>query len=148
MRLIGKILLGILVIIALILIVVGFTIYQASGVIRVATEESAKIQNNSQLLVEQKDCSRLTDIEDSILKIESTYSGACKNPIFNFAVKRIESVPVKCENLSVLRNDFQKEFDDAKLYCDADGKLNESIISGSVKKEELMALAQKYGIKI
>ncbi len=132
----------------IILIVAGVTAYQAYGVIQVATEESAKIQNNSQLLVEQKDCARLKDIEDSILKIESKYSSACKNPVLSFAVKQVESVPVKCETLPNFKKDFEEKFNEAKLYCDSDGKLNESMINGSIKEEELLALAQKYGIKI
>jgi len=136
-------------IILLIIFVVAFiTIKQAYGVIRVVSEESTKIQNNSQLLVEQKDCTRLTDIENSIVRIEAEYSGACKNPILNFAVKQIDAVPVKCASLPSFIADFENKFNDIKSYCDSDGKLNESIINSSMKKEELLAIAQKYGIRI
>lgn len=136
------------IILLIIFVVVFITIKQAYGVMQIVLEESNNIQNNSQLLVEQKDCARLADIENSIIKIESEYSGACKNPILNFAVKQIDAVPVKCENLENFIADFENELNDAKTYCGSDGKLNESIINISIKQEELLALAQKYGIKI
>lgn len=136
------------IIFAIILIVAGITLYQAYGVIAVVREEGVKIENTLRLFAEQKDCARLTDIETSMKNIEKKVSSACKNPILSFTIKQMENIPVKCTILPELMSDFKNEVDKAKLYCDGSGKLNESAMNGSMKREELMALAQKYGIKI
>lgn len=150
--LIGKILLGILTLIILILIILGISAYQASSVIKTVGEETTKIQTSSQLLVSQKDCARLNEIENSVLRIEKEVSNACKNPILKLAISKAEAVPVKCENLKELKMDFENKFKEAKNYCNNPEKFNEtieeSIANGSMSGEELIALAQKYGITI
>jgi len=146
--LIGKIFLGILVLIIIIFIILGISAYQASQVIKVVSEETSKIQASSQLITTNRDCTQLNEIENSVGKIENSVSGACKNPILKFAIGKAEAVPVKCENLSELKTDFDKKFGEARVYCENPGKLNESIMNGSLSREELVALAQKYGIEI
>lgn len=144
----GKILLGVFIVIVLILIIIGVTAYQASQVIKVANEEVKSIQANAEILVNQANCSKLAEIETSVGKIESKVSSACKNPIIKIAVSKMENVPVKCENLTVLKADFENKFAEAKVYCENPEKFKESIANGSISKDELLALAQKYGIKI
>ncbi len=146
--LIGKILLGIFMLIVLILIVIGITAYQANQVIKVVQEETSKIQTSSNLLAQQQDCTQINEIEISVGKIETSVSDACKNPILKFAISKAESVPVKCETLPDLKKDFENKFAEAKDYCENPNKLNESIANGSLSREKLMALAEKYGIKI
>lgn len=146
--LIGKILLGILVFVIIIFIVVGITIYQATQVIKVVQEETNKIQTSSNLLAQQKDCTQIIEIESGVGRIVSSVLGACKNPILKFAISRTGTVPVKCETLPALKKDFENKFTEAKLYCEDPNKLNESVSNGSLSREELVALADKYGIKI
>ena len=136
------------IILLVVLIIVGITIYQAVSVVSVVKAESVNIKENSQLLIEQRDCSRLDAIETSLNKIENKFSSACGNPILSFAVKQANQVPIKCDTLPQFKSDFEKQFNVAKTYCDSAGKINESIVNGSMSKEELLALAQKYGIQI
>ncbi|MEI7718370.1 MAG: hypothetical protein WCI72_00765 [archaeon] len=146
--LIGKILLGVLALIIIIFVILGVSAYQASKVVTVVTEESAKIETSSRLLAEQRDCTQLNEIENSFKKIEKEVASACKNPVIKIAIGKIKEVPVKCETLPALKSDFDKKFSEARIYCENPNKLNESITNGSLSKEELTALAQKYGIKI
>lgn len=146
--LIGKILLGVLIVIIAIFIAIGVSVYQVMQVIKVVQEETNKIQTSSNLLAQQKDCTQINEIESSVGRIEQSVSEACKNPILKFAISSIETVPVKCETLPDLKKDFEERFTKAKLYCDNPEKLNESIANGSLNEEELRALADKYGIKI
>ena len=146
--LIGKIVIGILIVVVLILVIVGVSAYQASQVIKTVSEETVKIKTSSQLLADQKDCTQLNEIETSVGKIEKSVSGACKNPILKFAISKAEAVPVKCDTLPDLKKDFENKFSEARTYCENPNKLNESIANGSLSREELTALAQKYGIKI
>ena len=144
----GKILLGILVLVVLILIIIGVSAYQASRVISVLKEEGVKTQTNIRLLAEQKDCSKLDEIEISVDKIEKETTVACKNPIIKISVGSIKDIPIKCETLPELKADVKNVLAKARLYCDDAGKINESIMNGSMNEEELIALAQKYGITI
>jgi hypothetical protein len=146
--LIGKILLGILILVLIIFTVVGVTAYQASKVLSVVKEETSKIQHSSELLAEQKDCKQINEIETSVGKIEREVLSACKNPLLKFAISSVESIPVKCETLPTLKKDFENKFVEAKEYCENPDKFNESITDGSLSREELVALAQKYGIEI
>jgi hypothetical protein len=144
----GKILLGILALIIIIFIILGISAYQASQVIKVVSEETVKIQASSQLLANNRDCTQLNEIETSVGKIEASVSGACKNPLLSLVISKVEEVPVKCETLPALKKDFENKFSEARIYCENPNKLNESIANGSLSREELIALAQKYGITI
>jgi len=146
--LIGKILLGIAIVIVLILIVVGVSAYQASKVVKTLRVEGAKTQTNIRLLAEQKDCSKLSEIEISLDKIEKETTSACKNPIIKISVGSIKDIPIKCETLSELKSDVNNIMSKAKIYCNDVGRINESSMNVSINEEELMALAQKYGIQI
>jgi hypothetical protein len=146
--LIGKILLGILTLIIIIFIILGISAYQASQVIKVVSEETVKIQSSSQLLANNRDCTQLNEIENSVGKIDKSVSKACKNPILSLVISKVKEVPVKCETLPDLKKDFEEKFSEARVYCENPEKLNESISNGSLSREELIALAQKYGITI
>ena len=146
--LIGKILLGILILIILIMVVLGVSAYQASKVITVLKEESTKIEISARLLAEQKNCTQLDEIENSFKKIEKEVTSACKNPLLKITVEKVEAIPVKCETLPELKSDLDKKFNEARIYCENPNKLNESIMDGSLNEEELLALAKKYGIEI
>lgn len=146
--LIGKILLGVLIIVIIVFIIIGVTVYQATKVVQVVREETVNIQKNSELLAEEKDCTHIEYINTSIERIETSVSGACRNLILKFAISKAESVPVKCETLPALKKDFENRFSEAKLYCEDPDKMNEMITNGSLSRTELVALAKKYGIKI
>lgn len=148
----GSVFLKILIVVGIIVLVlvaiVGVSAYQASRVVRVMTEEGAKIEISSRLMIEQKDCTRIAEIEESMQKIEKEAISACKNPVLNLVIEKVETIPIKCETLPEFKEDFQRVFATVKLYCEDTKKINESIYNNSISKEELMALAQKYGIKV
>ncbi len=144
----GKILLGILIVVFLLLAIIGVSAYQAAQVISVLKEEGAKTQTNIRLLAEQKDCSKLNEIEISVDKIEKETTSACKNPVIKISIGSIKDIPIKCETLPELKADVKNVLSKARSYCEDVGKINESIMNGSLNEEELLALAEKYGIKI
>lgn len=146
--LIGKILLGITILIVAIFLVLGITAYQASQVIKVVQEETTKIQTSYNLLAEQKDCTQINNIETSLGVIVSSVSGVCKNPILKFAISKVDAVPVKCENITQMKIDFESKFIEAKDYCENPEKYTQAIANGSMSEEELRAIAEKYNIKI
>ncbi len=144
-----KILMVVGIILLVLVVIIGVSAYQASRVVRVITEEGSKIEISSRLMAEQKDCTKIAEIEESMQKIEKEAVIACKNPVLNLVIGKVGTIPIKCETLPEFKEDFQRVFaTNVKLYCDSSGKINESIINGSISREELMALAQKYGIKV
>ena len=114
--LVGKILLIVLAIFLIIGIYIGFTAYQAYSTIKSIQAEQPLIEADVQAL-QQGDCSKIEPIETRISNIKAKAESSCKNPLINYIVKKIEQIPIKCDNLSSFETQMTSQFAQIKSAC-------------------------------
>lgn len=115
--LIGKIFVVIGIIILLILIIGAITAYQVNGLIKTVQAETKSIQSNVNDFQASKNCSRITNIEDSINKIKDKAESTCKNPIIRIAAEKIDKIPYKCDDLPTIGNAAENSLQPFKNFC-------------------------------
>jgi hypothetical protein len=132
--LIGKILLIFAIILLIIGIIIGITIYQGYKVYKVVTEEQARIEENTKGMQEdiksnniEGVCTRVTTMETSINHIKGEVNGACANPIIKAVAdqalqsKQINlpsgSVSPNCDNIAAVYDEGLKSLKPIKDMC-------------------------------
>lgn len=121
--LIGKILLIIGIVFLIILLIAGFTAWQVYGLYKTSINEKAKIDESMKGL-QEGNCSKAADLEASIIKIESRAKSACRNPIINFGVAKMQQIPIKCANLSEAAAQMKQPIQQIKDLCANSTMLN------------------------
>jgi hypothetical protein len=114
--LIGKIFAVIGIVLFILLIIAGITAYQAYGLIKLTQAEKINLETNIQEL-QKGDCSRIPAIETSANKIKAKAESSCKNPIINYAVTKIQQIPVKCADLKSFEEQMQNSLTQIKNAC-------------------------------
>ena len=114
--LIGKIFLAIGIIILIIGIIIGFTVWQVYNLYKTVQEEKTNIDANVALL-QKGDCSKLPAIEASMQKIITKAKSTCKNSIIAWAVGRMSQIPYKCAEVSGLESQMSAQFQPIKDAC-------------------------------
>lgn len=126
----GKIFLIIWILIILIVLTIGITIYQGYRVYKVASNEKDKIIADSVILkedIKKGNCSKLNDIETSINNIKSEINGACKNPIISMSIKKVMSTrpvmlpsgptTINCQNIEPIYSNYVEFTKPLKEIC-------------------------------
>jgi beta-lactamase regulating signal transducer with metallopeptidase domain len=114
--LIGKILIILGITILILGVVIGITAYQTYDLIKVVNEEKTNLENNIAAL-QNEDCTKIAEIELSTEKIKIKATSACKNPIINYAISKIEQIPIKCGDLQDLESQIQENLTQIKNNC-------------------------------
>ena len=114
--LIGKIFAVIGILLLIIIIIAGVTAYQVYGVVKEIQEKTPIIQENVQQLT-AGDCTKLPPVESDINEIKTKVTSACKNPIINIAIKKLNQVPIKCDQISSLEEQITTSLKPVKEYC-------------------------------
>ena len=114
--LIGKILFIIFGIILIIGIIIGITAYQAYSLVKTVQQETIIWQNMTQI-TETNDCSKIPELEASILRVKEKTESACKNPIIRIAIDKIPQMEVKCSDVPKLEQQTEEKIKPVKAFC-------------------------------
>ena len=114
--LMGKILLIILAIILIIGIVIGITAYQAYSLFKTVQKETIIWQDMTQI-TELKDCSKISELEASVLRVKEKTESACKNPIIRIAIDKIPQMEIKCSDVPKLEQQAEEKINPVKTFC-------------------------------
>jgi len=115
--LIGTILLIILGIILIIGIIIGITAFQAYSLVKIVQQETPIIQSSMQQITGNYDCTKIPVAESSINRVMNEAKSACKNPIIEIVVEKINQIPIKCANLTTLESQVSSGLGQMKTYC-------------------------------
>lgn len=114
---VGKILLGILLVVVLFFIFVGISIHQLYSSAQTIKDEIPKIKNTVQDILDTRDCSRTSEIYASQDKIFNEFNSICSNPILRFSITKISLISVKCDDVDRINQDTISEIDKFESLC-------------------------------
>jgi hypothetical protein len=114
--LIGKIFAVIGILLLIIIITIGVTAYQVYGLVKDLQEKTPIIQTNVQDLMRGK-CDKLESVKSDLTEIKIRATNACRNPIINIAVQKLDQIPIKCNQLSTLDEQITNNLNPINEYC-------------------------------
>ena len=123
----GKIILFIILILILAVIIIGLLTYnQAKNLINTVKTESPLLDQDITSLFTNKlpNCSKITIIEQRADKIYNEAISACKNPIINKAAEKMETIPIKCNQLNEAKLSLENNLTLIKNVCSNETLMN------------------------
>ncbi|MBM3247366.1 hypothetical protein FJZ17_02395 [Candidatus Pacearchaeota archaeon] len=112
----GKFFMFLAIIILVVLIIVGITAYQEYSLVKAIEQESPLIEQELKAAM-QGDCTKLESAGSRIANIYNKAQGACKNPLIKIFVEKMEQIPIKCNQLDSLKQQFESSVEPAATFC-------------------------------
>lgn len=140
----GKLILGIIVAIILILAFIGFSIYQAYSSVNIIKDEIVVLKNDIGEILDSKNCSKMDSVYGSQEKIFFEINYVCKNPLLKWTIKKIKIVPFKCEDEEKIKESFNSEMEKFENMCISgnnnfvNNSMNISIEELSIENQEII----------
>jgi len=118
----GKFFMFLVIIILIVLIIVGITAYQGYSLVKTIEQESPLIEQELQAAM-QGDCTKLESVESRIANIYNKAKSTCKNPLIKISIERIEQIPIKCNQLDSLKQQFESTIGPLEDFCKNQNKI-------------------------
>ncbi len=115
--LIGKIILIFLIIVILVIAAVGLTILQLYNFYKVYQEEKATLEIRAES-ISINDCPKLESVEASVNRLTKEAESMCKNPLIKISLDKISKIPLKCGDISSLKNERMADLAPLKAACE------------------------------